>query len=127
MHFCEKCGNMYYIKIQTEDKDNLIYYCRKCGYEDKDITNNTKNLCVSKTHVLNNTELYSQVINKYTKLDPTLPRINNIDCPNKDCLTNKNTKEGEKSPDKEVIYIRYNDSSMKYVYLCCNCDTVWKN
>ena len=125
MHFCEKCGNMYYIKIQTEDKDNLIYYCRKCGYEDKDITNNIKNLCVSKTHVLNNTELYSQVINKYTKLDPTLPRINNIDCPNKDCLTN--TKGEEKTPDKEVIYVRYNDSNMKYVYLCCNCETVWKN
>jgi len=126
MHFCEKCGNMYYIKIQTEDKDNLIYYCRKCGYEDKDITKNIKNLCVSKTHVLNNTELYSQVINKYTKLDPTLPRINNIDCPNKKCDTNKNTKGEEKLTEKEVIYIRYNDNNMKYVYLCCHCDTVWK-
>jgi len=126
MHFCEKCGNMYYIKIQTEDKDNLIYYCRKCGYEDKDITKNIKNLCVSKTHVLNNTELYSQVINKYTKLDPTLPRINNIDCPNKNCDTNKNTKAEEKLTEKEVIYIRYNDNNMKYVYLCCHCDTVWK-
>ena len=25
---------------------------------------------------------YKDVINKYTKLDPTLPRITNIDCPN---------------------------------------------
>ena len=34
MHFCSECGNMYYIKIDSEDKNNLIYYCRKCGNED---------------------------------------------------------------------------------------------
>ena len=133
MHFCEKCGNMYYIKIQnqeTKDYNNLIYYCRKCGFEDDNISKNISNLCVSKTHVLNNTELYSQVINKYTKLDPTLPRINNIKCPNVECVTNKESKEksdkGPK-PENEIIYIRYDDTNMKYVYLCCNCDTVWKN
>lgn len=125
MHFCVKCGNMYYIKIQTEGKDNLIYYCRKCGFEDENITKDINNLCVSKTHVINNTELYSQVINKYTKLDPTLPRINNVDCPNAECITNKEGKSDD-SVEKEVIYIRYNDQAMKYVYLCAHCDTVWK-
>ena len=133
MHFCEKCGNMYYIKIQnqeTKDYNNLIYYCRKCGFEDDNISKNISNLCVSKTHVLNNTELYSQVINKYTKLDPTLPRINNIKCPNVECVTNKESKEKSDSDtnvENEIIYIRYDDTNMKYVYLCCNCDTVWKN
>ena len=133
MHFCEKCGNMYYIKIQnqeTNDYNNLIYYCRKCGFEDDNISKNISNLCVSKTHVLNNTELYSQVINKYTKLDPTLPRINNIKCPNVECVTNKESKEKSDSGtnvENEIIYIRYDDTNMKYVYLCCNCDTVWKN
>ena len=126
MHFCQKCGNMYYIKIQSDDKDNLIYYCRKCGYEDENISKDIKNLCVSKTHVLNNTELYSQVINKYTKLDPTLPRVNNIDCPNKNCITNKKSSESKNQVENEIIYIRYNDADMKFVYLCCNCDTVWK-
>jgi DNA-directed RNA polymerase subunit M/transcription elongation factor TFIIS len=131
MHFCEKCGNMYYIKIQnqeTGDTNSLIYYCRKCGFEDDNISKNIENLCVSKTHVLNNKELYSQVINKYTKLDPTLPRINNIKCPNTKCKTNKESKESDTSKiENEIIYIRYDDKNMKYVYLCCNCDTVWKN
>ena len=27
---------------------------------------------------------------------------------------------------REVIYIRYYDINMKYVYLCVNCDTTWK-
>ena len=31
MHFCDKCGNMYYIRLTSEDKTQLVYYCRKCG------------------------------------------------------------------------------------------------
>jgi hypothetical protein len=25
-----------------------------------------------------------------------------------------------------VIYIRYDDDNMKYLYMCVTCDTVWK-
>jgi DNA-directed RNA polymerase subunit M/transcription elongation factor TFIIS len=28
--------------------------------------------------------------------------------------------------NREVIYIRYDDINMKYVYLCVHCDTTWK-
>ena len=33
MHFCEKCDNMYYIKVSdsTGNNNNLVYYCRKCS------------------------------------------------------------------------------------------------
>ena len=30
------------------------------------------------------------------------------------------------APEREVIYIRYDDINMKYVYLCVHCDTTWK-
>ena len=63
---------------------------------------------------------FNHIINKYTKYDPTLPRINNILCPNPDCETNKGDKE------REIIYIRYDDINMKYVYLCYECNTVWR-
>ena len=63
---------------------------------------------------------FSHIINKYTKLDPTLPRINTILCPNPNCGTNTD------DIPKEIIYIRYDDTNMKYVYLCSTCDTVWK-
>lgn len=122
MHFCSQCGNMYYIKLLGLSEDNLIYYCRKCGYEDNTISNDIKNLCVSKTHISNNTKLYSQVVNKYTKLDPTLPRIKNIKCPNDSCVTNTQSSQD----DHEIIYLRYDDTNMKYVYLCNSCDYVWK-
>ncbi len=27
---------------------------------------------------------------------------------------------------REVIYLRYDDINMKYIYLCPHCDTIWK-
>ena len=37
MHFCIKCGNMYYIKI--DDNDELLYNCRKCGHKNNTLIN----------------------------------------------------------------------------------------
>jgi len=33
---------------------------------------------------------------------------------------------GEPNNNREVIYIRYDDTNMKYVYLCVHCDTTWR-
>jgi len=120
MLFCSVCSNMYYIRINSEDQDKLEYYCRLCG-DIKDYFD--KNISVSKTIIKKNEQKFTHIINKYTKLDPTLPRINTIDCPNSDCPTNI---DKEKREQKEIIYIRYDDINMKYVYLCSTCDTVWK-
>jgi len=120
MHFCNECSNMYYIRINADDPNKLIYYCRKCGNEDSLLA--SQNVCVSKTQIKKSEQSFNHIINKYTKLDPTLPRINNILCPNADCPTNKDGVE------REIIYIRYDDVNMKYVYLCTNdnCNTVWR-
>ena len=118
MHFCTNCSNMYYIRINSDDPNKLVYYCRKCGNEDKFLA--IENVCVSKTQVKKSEQTFSHIINKYTKLDPTLPRINTILCPNSDCITNTELK------NREIIYIRYDDSNMKYIYLCSDCDSVWQ-
>lgn len=118
MHFCSNCKNMYYIKIDEDNPNSLLYYCRNCGNEDSLITED--NICVSKTQIKKGEKSFSHFINKYTKLDPTLPRVNNILCPNKDCITNT------KNEPREIIYIRYDDLNVNYVYLCSTCDTTWK-
>jgi DNA-directed RNA polymerase subunit M/transcription elongation factor TFIIS len=120
MHFCDKCDNMYYIRISSEDENILIYYCRSCGHEDTKLTKD--NICVSKTQLKRSEQKYNHIINEYTKMDPTLPRINTIKCPNSDCCSNK--EDGNE--DREVIYIRYDDLNKLYIYLCAKCDTVWK-
>ena len=118
MRFCSSCQNMYYIRINSDNTNKLVYYCRNCGNEDTQV--NTDNICVSKTQIKKSDQTFNHIINKYTKLDPTLPRINKILCPNPECLTNT-----EGLP-REIIYIRYDDTNMKFVYLCSTCDTVWQ-
>ena len=121
MKFFEKCDNMYYIKISDNDENTLIYYCRKCGNEDANITQD--NMCVIKTNFKKKDTKYKHIINKYTKLDPTLPRITNMECPNKDCTSNSQDAKSKK--EREIIYMRYDDNNIKYVYLCAVCDNFW--
>ena len=35
MHFCNNCGNMYYVMLGKKDTNSLIYHCRKCGDENE--------------------------------------------------------------------------------------------
>jgi len=118
MHFCSECQNMYYIRIDSENVNKLIYYCRNCGNEDKLL--NVDNVSVSSTQVKKIEKSFNHIVNKYTKLDPTLPRISKVLCPNAECDTNK------KDAKREIIYIRYDDINMNYIYMCSTCDTTWK-
>jgi DNA-directed RNA polymerase subunit M/transcription elongation factor TFIIS len=148
MHFCTGCGNMYYIRL-TED-NTIVYYCRNCGNEDNAIT--IDNLVVSHTSLRQTGVNQSNGVNKYTKLDPTLPRISTIQCPNSDCPCNRNhnptqyadratilgttaeesassagaaSSEPDDTVPREVIYLRYDDIRLKYIYLCAVCNTIW--
>ena len=85
-----------------------------------------ENICVSKTHINVGSNSYKNVVNQYTKLDPTLPRIKNIKCPNADCNSNKEKKDPNYA-EKEIIYLRYDDVNMKFIYLCGVCENMWKN
>lgn len=38
----------------------------------------------------------------------------------------KSAEDDPKANHREVIYIRYDDTNMKYVYLCAHCDTTWR-
>ena len=109
---------MYYIGINVNDTNKIIYYCRNCKYKDENLTE--EGICVLNTQLKKGEQNFNHIINKYTKQDPTLPRIYNIKCPNKECKSNvEDTKT-------EVIYMRYDDDNLKYLYICVDCDTVWK-
>ncbi len=113
MLFCEKCDNMYYLKINEEDSNSLVNYCKQCGYVD---TSNTQNIITNIASIED-----TNIINEYTKYDCTLPRVNNIPCPNSECNSNKN-----KEVQPEVILIKSNEKQLTFVYLCCHCDHSWK-
>jgi DNA-directed RNA polymerase subunit M/transcription elongation factor TFIIS len=145
MHFCTDCGNMYYIRLT--DTNGIVHYCRNCGHEDDTVTIDA--VVVSHTSLKSDKNHYAHAVNKYTKLDPTLPRISTILCPNMECPCNRNhnptqyadraaivgtsAEEEATSSDanaddavpREVIYLRYDDINMKYIYLCAVCNTIW--
>ena len=39
MDFCSNCDNMYYIKLENEECDKIVYYCRNCGTIDDKLIN----------------------------------------------------------------------------------------
>ena len=119
MKFCNHCSNMLYISINEENTNELVYYCRNCGEKDETLTND--NICVLETNFKKGEQTFNHIINKYTKKDPTLPRISNVKCPNAACETNV-----KQDVVPEIIYIRYDDEALKYLYICVSCDTVWK-
>lgn len=124
MKFCNNCDNMLYIRLLKEDSNKLIYYCRNCGNTDEEL--NKDNLCVSNTDIASKDKAYLQDINEFTKLDPTLPRTQNIKCPNQSCPSNHKSDDPTITNKNEVIYLRYDDVNLNYVYICTQCDTVWK-
>ena len=123
MKFCEKCDNMYYIGLNANDTNKLTLYCRYCANVDETISESGE--CVLNTQ-FKKAEKFHHIINEYTKLDPTLPRMHNIQCPNSECKSNEtSTSSNSTKTPSEVIYLRYDDDNMKYLYLCAVCDTKW--
>ena len=120
MHFCQKCENMYYIKINDDD-DMLSFYCRNCGHVDEIL--NKEAMCLTSYSTKSNETGIASSINTFTKYDPTLPHLHNILCVDKNCISNRE----KDAPKSDVIYIRYNDNDMKYLYMCVYCDKVWKS
>lgn len=128
MEFCV-CGNMYYISISEQNSNVLIHYCRHCGHRDEDIAN--RGICVINTSYKKSEQQFNHIVNKYTKEDPTLPRIYNIPCSNAMCASNTGESSSSSAAasapvPSEIIYIRYDNTQLKFLYLCVVCDTVWK-
>ena len=106
---------------QEEEEDDassgdvLIYFCKNCG--DTNTTPSDDDMCVLYTQISHSNPTFAHVINKYTKYDPTLPRTI-MECPKSD------GDAAHKDP-YDVIYIRYDDINMRFVYLCTVCDTTF--
>ena len=124
MRFCSQCDNMYYLRLSgdgTEEDDSnkgLMFYCRHCGHEDP--VGAAQGACALETVVHSQREQYSHAVNAHTRRDPTLPRTTSIRCPSSSCPSNQ--PEGK----REVVYLRYDDAGMRYLYICNACGVMWK-
>ena len=120
-HMCPICE--YYMpltqdpKSTTEKAGDLYRVCRNCGH-----TENQKQGLVMETVIQGqSSEAYKVFLNEFTKEDPRLPHVKNLQCPNESC------KSRTKQAEPDILYIKYDKENMKYIYICTVCDFSWRS
>lgn len=138
MNFCPDCETYLITKISSADNANKIlsYVCNNCSYTKVvDISKEPEYKCVYKSNYNLKKIKIDQKNIQFLSKDPTLPHVNNIPCPNVECITNKENPnseiliddKAEKQNINDVLYIKLNESDLTFLYQCCNCNHTWTN
>lgn len=137
MYFCSACENMMHMRLSANEGGDadaasssdaqLEYLCPHCGEVKKMTSTNVDDthMVYSKDYEYTSTETEVDLINEYTKYDPTLPTIRILPCPNEGCASN--AADVERRAERDIIYIRYNHKDLLYIYMCRLCNTTWKS
>lgn len=134
MHFCPDCESYLITKIISNDNPNKILNleCNNCGYKKNiDVSKEPEYKCVYQSNYKTKKIKIDQKNIQYLDKDPTLPHVNNIPCPNPQCITNKENPTPEiltgTIVNNNVLYLKLNDSDLTFLYQCCNCKHTWTN
>lgn len=134
MNFCPDCESYLITRISNNDNPNKILNleCNNCGYKKNiDISKEPEYKRVYQNNYKNKKIKIDQKNIQYLDKDPTLPHVDNIPCPNPQCITNKENPNSEVlTGDKiinNVLYIKLNESDLTFLYQCCNCKHTWTN
>lgn len=134
MHFCPDCESYLITKIINNDNPNKILNleCNNCGYKKNiDTSKEPDYKCVYQSNYKTKKIKIDQKNIQYLDKDPTLPHVNNIPCPNPQCITNKENPNPEiltgSDVVNDVLYLKLNDSDLTFLYQCCNCKHTWTN
>jgi len=120
-HMCPVCD--YYMPLVQDPQATVKYHgefyrmCKNCGHTESE----KKGLIMETIVQGNSSESYKIFLNEFTKEDPRLPHVKNLQCPNTQCATHS------KSVEPDVIYIKYDSANMKYLYICTVCNTQWRS
>jgi DNA-directed RNA polymerase subunit M/transcription elongation factor TFIIS len=124
MRFCPKCE--YYLFLSaSEGAGNVMMLCRNCGFSEKLDPKNKEDALILETNFRSGSSAGGAssgiTVNEYTKMDPTLPHVNTIRCPNGGCPSNAAGAE------RDVIYIKTDPANLKFQYVCTKCPSQWTN
>ena len=126
MKYCKVDGMMLQITPSEKTGDTTVLLkCAACGYQEIMNPTSDKEALVLKT-VFNSGSSASGAssgvsINEYTLMDPTLPHMKELRCPNESCESRKDVSK------QDVIYIKTDPTNMKYQYICTVCKTQWSS
>jgi DNA-directed RNA polymerase subunit M/transcription elongation factor TFIIS len=124
MNFCDVCHNMLYLR---EEPDRALqYWCKHCG-NTLDASQTDSKWRVLDTNYVDDHTQYQQYVNENIEEDTTLPRVDYIACPNKDCTSNAaGGAGGGGGAGREVIMVRIDADALKWLYYCTHCKRFWK-
>jgi DNA-directed RNA polymerase subunit M/transcription elongation factor TFIIS len=119
MRFCPVCS--YYLYLRNDSATEVTLLCRHCAYTEKMAPKTIEDaLILETTLAMGNTQKQTQSqLNEYTKLDPTLPHLKTIACPNQSCPSQADPAL------RDILYIKTDAKNLKYQYACTVCDTQW--
>jgi DNA-directed RNA polymerase subunit M/transcription elongation factor TFIIS len=124
-NFCPKDGmKLWMVASETGAGDSsVVLKCKACGYQEPMTPTTDAEAMVLKT-VFNSGSSAAGAssgvgINEYTLLDPTLPHMKGLRCPNESCDSRKDESK------QDVIYIKTDPTNMKFLYICTVCKTQW--
>jgi DNA-directed RNA polymerase subunit M/transcription elongation factor TFIIS len=118
MRFCPVCSYYLFLKQDTEV---LELRCLHCGYKEQMAPKTADEALILET-TFNTPASQKQTttaLNEYTKLDPTLPHLKTIACPNQSCPSQADPSQ------RDVLYVKTDAKNLKYQYCCMVCDTQW--
>lgn len=116
MKFCPDCSNCLYIEEVTQDEKKILKNsCRNCGYSEERTNNKVDEF------QFDYDGHKKLIVPEELTYDKTYLRTRVVECPNTDCICNKDEKVAP-----EVLYYRQKNS-LKLHYVCCHCNTMWKN
>ena len=123
MRFCPKCR--YYMYLSTPEGGNVTMLCKNCGFNEVFDPKTQNEAIVLETNFRSGSSATGAAsgitVTAYTKMDPTLPHVNTLRCPNGACRSNTGEVE------RDVIYIKTDPANLKFQYICTQCDTQWTN
>jgi hypothetical protein len=99
----------------------LHLMCRHCGYSEEmqPKTSDEALILMTVLNTANNQKQTVSALNDYTKLDPTLPHLKTIACPNSVCPSQADASM------RDILYIKTDAKNLKYQYSCTVCNTQW--
>ena len=131
VEFCPSCDYYLYQKAAGAESlkpagplvtpSTLMYrICHNCGYQ---VVDKGGGLIMETDLQEKTSEGYKILLNEFTKMDPTLPHLDNIKCPNKECGSNRGSVKAD------IIYMKYDPVNLKYLYLCnvSGCGAQWRS
>lgn len=129
MRFCPKCSYFLYLDASRQDavdetgKPQVFYQCRNCGHSELLNPESKEDALVLETSFRTGSSASGAAsgitVNAYTLMDPTLPHVNTLRCPNGACPSRSNEAL------RDVIYIKVDPTNLKFQYICTVCKEQW--